>query len=86
MLSPTQRVVVACLRPGHIVPSETIVDALYGSRADGGPDDARHAVRAHIYKMRAKLASIGVEIETIGHGRGSDGYRLRNPELLDAIA
>jgi len=35
--------------------------------------------------MRAKLAAIGVEIETVGHGRGSDGYRLKNAEMLDLV-
>jgi DNA-binding response OmpR family regulator len=85
MLSPTQRAMVAFLRPGHIVPTETLVDAIYGSRRDGGPDGAAHAVRTQIYKMRAKLAAIGVEIETVGHGRGSDGYRLKNADALDTV-
>ena len=85
MLSPTQRAMIAQLRHGEIVPTERIVDALYGSRQDGGPDGAAHAVRMQIHKMRTKLAAIGVEIETVGRGRGSDGYRLKNAALLDLV-
>ena len=87
MLSPTQRAMIAALRHGHPVPASTLVDKLYGSRPDGGPDDAEHAVRTAIYKMRAKLEPHGVEIESVGHARGSAGYRLRpeHMQILDGL-
>lgn len=85
MLSPTQRAMIAELRHGETVPTERIVNAIYGSRADGGPEDAAHAIRRQIYKMRQKLASVGIEIETVGVTKGSEGYRLR-PEHVPLMA
>jgi len=87
MLSPTQRAMIASLRSGHPVPTDTLVDAVYGSRSDGGPDRAEHAIRTQIYKMRLRLRELGVEIETIGYGRGAIGYRVK-PEhcpVLDLL-
>lgn len=85
MLSPTQRAMIAELRHGHIVSTDRLIDALYGARRDGGPNDASHVVRQQIYKMRAKLAPLGVEIETVGFGRGIDGYRIRGAEVLETL-
>lgn len=85
MLSPTQRAMIAELRHGDIVPTERIVEKVYGSRADGGPDHAEAAIRRQMYKLRQKLTPVGVEIETVGVGRGSDGYRLR-PEHVPLLA
>ena len=84
MLSPVQRAMIAAMRQGAPVPTERLVTAVYSSRRDGGPDNAEHAVRAQIYKMREKLLPYGIEIETIGHGRGSIGYRVK-PEHCIAL-
>ena len=88
MLSPTQRAMIASLRHGQPVRTEQLIDMLYGSRSDGGPDAASTAVRTQIYRMREKLRAVGIEIETLGtHGRGSIGYRVK-PEhcpMLDAL-
>ena len=85
MLSPTERAVIALLRHDSPVSTHQIKDYLYGSRPDGGPDDADHAVRAVIYKARTKLARVGIEIETHGNGRGLQGRRIK-PEHRDALA
>ncbi len=74
-LSPTQRAMLAPLRAGHPVPMERLVNILYANRYDGGPEDAPHTVRQQMYRMRQKLANLGISIETAGlHGRGSLGY------------
>lgn len=77
MLSPVQRAMIAALRHGHTVPTERLVTVVYSTRHDGGPDNAEHAVRAQIFKMRAKLEPYGIEIETVGYGRGAIGYRIK---------
>lgn len=84
MLSPTQRAMIASLRHGHPVPTDELVCAIYGYRSDGGPDRAEHAIRTQIYKIRLKLADLGIVIETIGYGRGAVGYRVR-PEHCPAL-
>jgi len=81
MLSPTQRAMIAPLRHGEPVPTRQLIDHLYGYRSDGGPDNAGCAIRVQMHKMRAKLRQIGIEIETIGHARGSLGYRIK-PECM----
>lgn len=76
MLSPTQRAVLEPLRQGTPVPVERLVNHIYGARYDGGPDNAAVTIRQQIYYMRQKLALHGIEIRTIGQGRGSHGYMV----------
>lgn len=85
MLSPTQRAMIAELRHGQVVSTEKFIETVYGARTDGGPDDASRVIRQQIFKMRAKLAPLGVEIETVGIKRGSEGYRLRNSAMLETL-
>ncbi len=87
MLSPTQRVMIASLRHGQPepVPTRKLVDAVYGDREDGGPENAEYVVRVHICQIRTKLAALGIEIETVkGLGRGANGYRVK-PEHCCAL-
>lgn len=84
MLSPTQRAVAAVLLSGELVPVERLVIAIYGGRRDGGPLDADLEVYKQIAKLRDKLARFGIEIETVGRGRGAMGYRVRS-EYKSAI-
>ncbi len=84
MLSPTQRAMIDVLRHGQPIPSGHLASAIYGNRYDGGPDDAEHTMRNQIYRIREKLARVGIEIETVGQGRGSAGYRV-NPAHRDAL-
>lgn len=84
MLSPVQRAMIAALRHGQTVPTDRLVIAVYTGCKGGGPDNAAHAIRAQICKMRDKLAPHGIEIETVGHGRGAIGYRVR-PDHRQAL-
>lgn len=77
MLSPTQRAVAELLCQGLTLTTTQLIDGLYGDRADGGPETADLCVRVQIHKLRSKLSSVGIEIDTIGYGRGFEGYRLR---------
>ncbi len=83
MLSPMQRAMIAVLRDGP-VRTTSLIDTLYGDREDGGPECAYTSVRVQIHKMRARLSACGIEIETVGEGRGTAGYRVR-PEHRDAL-
>lgn len=85
MLSPTQRVMLQpLLRQDEPIPTEQLVDLLYGYRADGGPENAGYAVRSQMYKIRARLKEFGILIETVGYGRGAVGYRV-SPDHRDAL-
>ena len=84
MLSPTQRAVLEPLRQGRPVPVDRLVNHIYGGRHDGGPDNAAETIRQQIYYMRQKLAQHGIEIRTIGQGRGSHGYMVP-PEQASAL-
>lgn len=87
MFSPTERVVIASLRHDSPVSTDQIVDAIYGSRQDGGPEWARGVVRVLVHRAQAKLRTVGVEIETVGAGRTPRGRRIK-PEhraIVDAL-
>jgi hypothetical protein len=75
------------LRQDSPIPTEHLVQVLYGYRADGGPDNAEHAVRNQMCKIRARLQKLGIEIETVGYGRASAGYRVSaaHREALGAL-
>lgn len=83
MLSPVQRAMIAVLRHGQTIPTDRLVTVVY-SGTHGGPDDAAHAIRAQMCKIRDKLERYGIEIETIGRGRGAIGYRV-NPRHRRAL-
>ena len=53
-----------------------VVAALYGSNWHGGPDDAAAAARMHVMRLRRRLAPHGIDILTVGIGRGAQGWLI----------
>ena len=54
-----------------------LVDRLYGDDIDGGPDDPKQVIRAHVVRLRKKLPKYGWTIPKNNSGRGVNGtYRL----------
>jgi hypothetical protein len=58
-----------------------LVEALYGERADGGPESAVDCVRRHIHFARKRFAPIGIVIP-VEYTRGYRAEILANPILL----
>ena len=69
---------------GSPIPVERLIEALYGARYDGGPDNAAAVVRVQILRLRSRLAERGVSILTIGGAHASQGYML-DPDHLDRL-
>lgn len=66
-LSPSEATVfvpilVATASGAPDVPLEALVEALYGHRRDGGPDDANNVARQFIHRIRCRLAPLGIGI------------------------
>lgn len=53
---------------GQWVRTETLVDVAYADDLDGGPDDAKNVIKAHVYCLRKKVAPFGLTID--GHNGG----------------
>jgi len=73
-LSPFETLIfdtVARAAPRY-APMETILRTVYG----GNPRPHGNTVQALMWRIRRKVAPLGVEIETIT-GRGRGGYRVR---------
>lgn len=85
-LTLQQRLLLEELRHtrGSPITTQRIIMALYGNRADGGPDNAPANVHTQIKNLRKALAPYGVRILTIGIGVSCQGYML-DPDTLDAL-
>ena len=85
-LTLQQRIILDHLRHarGSPLPIERLVAAVYGSRHDGGPENAAAVVKVQICHMRRCLGSHGVRILTIGFGRNAQGYMI-DPDHLDLL-
>ncbi|GLS29598.1 Transcriptional regulatory protein, C terminal [Mesorhizobium albiziae] len=57
-------------RPGHWVSIRELIDAVYGDRADGGPESAEQIIRNRISMLMPRLLRHGWAIEG---GRGLGG-------------
>lgn len=55
------------------IPTASLVDALYGHRYDGGPENAMVAVRVFIWQLNKKLRAHGIRIRG---WRGIGGYTV----------
>jgi DNA-binding response OmpR family regulator len=64
---------------GAVVSPDDIIRELWGSRHDGGPDDAKRAVYVLVSKLRRKLRLVdaSARIEMVGYRHG---YRLTGAE------
>lgn len=82
--TPTETRVLAMLAEAHPkpVPRGRIIDALYGGRIDGGPNNADNLLSNIVWRIRIALAELGwpVEIVTV-HGAG---YLLERTEEREA--
>jgi DNA-binding response OmpR family regulator len=59
-LTPGQaRLLTALADRGDVVARERLVDAVWGDRADGGPDSASALVSVLVHGLRRRLASAG---------------------------
>lgn len=59
------------------VAKEAIVDQLFGSRSDGGPDTANRVVDVQLTHLRRNLSNFGWMIKKTGGGHGTPTfYRL----------
>lgn len=61
-----------------------VIAVLYGSDWDGGPEDAPAAARMHIVRLRQRLKPHGIDILTIGIGRGAQGWMVE-PEHYERL-
>lgn len=59
--------------PGHFIPPDELVDAVYFDDPDGGPLTARRVITVCLFHARSKLADVGAEVQ--GWSR-TGGYRL----------
>jgi DNA-binding response OmpR family regulator len=49
----------------RVITHDTLFDALYGGRRDGGPETAKVVERVTVYKLRGRMHPHGIEIKTI---------------------
>jgi len=61
-----------------------VIAVLYGSDWNGGPEDAATAARMHVMRLRRRLAPHGIDILTVGIGRGAQGW-LVDPEQFERL-
>lgn len=61
-LSPSERVIAWRLVEPRLVSMGELIVALWGDRADGGPEDACGSIRMYLFRLRGGLAPFGVEI------------------------
>lgn len=61
-LSPSQRVIAWRLVEPRLVSMDELIVALWGDRADGGPEYACGSIRKWLFDLRRDLAPFGVEI------------------------
>ena len=66
------------------MPVERLVDVLYGTCPDGGPDHANACLYNQICDLRRRLAPHGIALLTIGRGRSSQGYMI-DPHHVDGL-
>lgn len=82
--TPTETRVLALLAEAHPnpVPRGRIIDALYGGRIDGGPNNASNVLSIIVRRLRLALAELGwpVEIVTVH----AVGYLLERTEEREA--
>lgn len=70
--APARRSVLDALSRsiGKPVTRDSIIERVYGGRADGGPDDADHVIKAVVSQLRRQIEPFGW---TITHGKGGSG-------------
>lgn len=64
---------------GDLVPTDKMIEALWGDREDGGPLSGRRSIDVSMCHLRKTIASLGVYIETVP----CFGYRA---DFLGAVA
>jgi len=88
-LSPSQRVIAWRLVEPRTVSANELVVALWGDRADGGPECTYGAIWSWLFGLRRDLAPLGVEIVNV-YGFGwtvpSDQRDALRGILADEIA
>ena len=55
--------------------TDALVDAIYGHRADGGPDFAKKAIHVRIWRINKRLAPAGLAVRSDNCG-ASSVYRV----------
>lgn len=73
-----ERIILSVLlRSTYPVSMDRLVDAVYGSRADGGPDVPRQVIRQFLFRLRKRLEILGWTVSKPSGGKGMVGeYRL----------
>jgi hypothetical protein len=74
-LSPMQQRIYELLCRASIN-APALVDRLYASRPDGGPDNALKSVHVQIYLMNKRLANVGKKIISTTRGGPGATYRI----------
>lgn len=68
-------------RVGRLVSNTDIVDAMYGDRADGGPENCGNVAKVTICRLKKTIEAFGWTIVSVGRGSGNTAsYRLQPVE------
>lgn len=85
-LDPQQRALCMLLINRGSFRKSLAVEALYGDRPDGGPDQPEKMIDVRVCRMRPKLAAHGVEILTLwGEGYAVEDDSRRKLTMLAGI-
>lgn len=64
-------------RVGRLVSSDDLIDAMYASHADGGPDKANGVLSVSMSRLKQEIAAFGWTIISVGRGSGNRAsYKL----------
>ncbi len=76
MMDSHRKIILSVLskKPGRIVDKNRLIEAVYGDRADGGPDSTDSAINVHLHRLRKDLSAFGWSIICIGRNSGDFGH------------
>lgn len=71
-LSKSESIVLLVLMNRRFAPHEMLIDSLYGTRSDGGPECAIQVIRLTVMRLRKKIRRFGIEVQS----RFGIGYEI----------
>ncbi len=81
-VAPYMRILILALvaRPGFVLSVDSIVEAVFGHRADGGPLQAASCIRVYMYRVRELMAQLNYHFLY----NGNRGYSIEAMPLRQA--